>query len=313
MTELEEKRCNEESPLKTTDPKEDSDKENYLHEVQTPHSNTLWISALSPTDSALLNEKEEIKESPPRQKANSLAPTPIMKRTDIQMKFNLPSHFASTPIMSTGLVKLRQTEMIGEMTTQVMGQPTPFKTPQGRIFSLSRVRGFESFDTQAGTSQRTAQHSEVKLVPDSSSHQETYPLEKSMDGVSVSSMTESSLWSSMTRVMKSVYESFTSKSLEHQPVNNKSMSIKRQISEPDADVDFLEGPRLKRFKFTDIKCRRPIRSSRALVPTTTSLNQPVASLEIIKSVSMFYKGPKVQCDKATQTDDYLMYGYQPSS
>lgn len=306
---MEEKHCNEESPLETTDPKEDSDKENYPEqEVQSPHSKTLWISALSPTDSALLNDKEEIKEFSPKQKANSLAaPTPIMKRTDIQMKFNLPSHFASTPIMSTGLVKLRQTEMIGEMSTKMMGQPTPFKTPQGTIFSLSRVKGLESFDTQAGTSQ------EVKLVPDTFS-QETYPLEKSMDGVSVSSMTESSLWSSMTRVMKSVYESFTSKSLEHQPVN-KSMSIKRQISEPDADVDFLEGHRLKRFKFTDIKCRRPIRSSRALLPTTTttSLNQPVASLEIIKSVSMFYKGPKIQCDKATQTDDYLMYGYQSSS
>lgn len=280
-----------------------------MQEVQTPHSKTLWISALSPTDSALLSEKEEIKESPPKQKV--LAPTPIMKRTDIQMKFNLPSHFASTPIMSTGLVKLRQTEMIGEMTTKVMGQPTPFKTPQGRIFSLSRVRGLESFDTQAGPSQSIAQHHEVKLAPSSSS-QETYAFEKSMEGVSVSSMTESSLWSSMTRVMKSVYESFTSKSLEHQPINNNSMSIKRQISEPDADAG-MEGPRLKRFKFTDIKCRRPIRSSRALVPTTTSLNQPVASLEIIKSVSTFYNGPKVQCDKATQTDDYLMYGYQPSS
>ncbi|XP_066155350.1 uncharacterized protein fs(1)Ya isoform X2 [Euwallacea fornicatus] len=291
---------------------------------------TVWLSAMNP-DNLELSERKlntPMKNEPSEnRRANVVVmPTPILKKTDIKMKFHVPAHFSSTPIMSMGSVRLRQTKIVEEVTTRVINQQTPYKTPQGKLFSLTKA--CTSLNNEAAESchkrllplseknnenDNTSPNTEITLLEFKGRNEDFS--DSSIKCASVSSMTESNLWTSMTRIVKSVFDSFSNKSNAEMMSTAKSpTSFKRHLSGSDSE-DNLEVPRLKRFKFTDIKSRKPIRSEYALeVPTKViAPSKSLASVEIFKSVSTLYKGAKlkIQCDKATQTDDYLMYGWRP--
>ncbi|XP_066246860.1 uncharacterized protein fs(1)Ya isoform X2 [Euwallacea similis] len=104
---------------------------------------TVWLSAANPENLELSERKlntpmkNELSEN--RRASVVVMPTPILKKTDIKMKFHVPAHFSSTPIMSMGSVKLRQTKIVEEVTTRIINQQTPYKTPQGKMFSLTEA------------------------------------------------------------------------------------------------------------------------------------------------------------------------------
>ncbi|XP_050314113.1 uncharacterized protein LOC126748739 isoform X2 [Anthonomus grandis grandis] len=259
---------------------------------------------------------------PTGRRVSIVMPTPILKRTNVQMKFQIPGHFSSTPIMSNGVLKMKQTKIVEEISTRVFNAKTPYKTPEGKC-SYSHTNTCRRFDLEAGSSNTYSDEEASKIIGESSEpYQEIVPLEQP-SSVSVSSMTESTLWSSMTRIMKSVLGGFSSISNDSNISTTSSTSFKRQLSDSEDVVEYSDAPRLKRFKFTDIKCRRPIRDLQSIgAPPMGQMERynrhernGVATLEIVKSVSTLYGGPRlrVQCDKATQTDDYLMIGWVPRS
>ncbi|KAL1492804.1 hypothetical protein ABEB36_010987 [Hypothenemus hampei] len=211
-------------------------------------------------------------------------PTPILKRTNIKMKFYVPIKFASTPLLYSE-----------ELSTGIFRDETPFKTPQGKLHA-SQIPGIEVLSYNKG----------------SSSFDEENEQKENCFNASTTTMTESSLWTSVKSFMSNVFGNFNSGNLEKSHVENKSASCKRQLSDPESSQDEISvEPCLKRFKLTDIKCRRPIRAN---IPEVSPRNIPsLATVEIIKSVSTLYGNEisKTVCDKATQTDDYLMYGWRP--
>ncbi|XP_076262319.1 uncharacterized protein LOC143197629 isoform X2 [Rhynchophorus ferrugineus] len=319
------------------------------------NQNTMWLSAInseaeendvidgdSKESSGLENEiqldNNTKQTSPPKtnRKVSIYVASPMIQRTDVQMKFQFPAHLSSTPIMSHNTLKIQRTKIVEEISTKLVACQTPFKTPQGKLFRTvqrklgqnSNVRrNFITSNLQEPTTSENVHEKRNHLNGESDEevffkdNQENNPSviksNTSESHISVSSMTESSLWSSMTKIAKNVlgrlrHASNPEISYNTHSASDLSSSFKRQHSESD---DMFDVPRSKRFKFSDIKCRRPIRQSNELVPILKlpSSNNALARLEIVKSVTTMYGNEKIriQCNKSTQTDDYLMYGWCP--
>ncbi|KAH1023039.1 hypothetical protein HUJ04_012321 [Dendroctonus ponderosae] len=299
--------------------------------IYTPASQTLWHSATNLEDND--SDKENIphdedkdvnvdlvKETEGR-RVSIVMPTPVLKRTDVQMKIRLPVHFASTPVSSIEEVKEGPVSAIENVDSRVPPR-TPYETPQA---SCSQFIGMKTFGSRIEPySKIEAGPSNIKDKFGSSSAKHGHNMQKEMGGyhqingkqnitetsvhfTSTSSMTESNLWSSMTRVVRSVLG--LSKKNEDCSVSIVSTSMKRQLSEEEMDV--FELPQRKRFKYSDIKGRKPIRSASLLLPT---LSSEVATFEFVGSVRTLYNCARTtKCDKYTQTDDSLMYAWFSSN
>ncbi|KAJ8923747.1 hypothetical protein NQ315_010328 [Exocentrus adspersus] len=99
------------------------------------------------------------------------------------------------------------------------------------------------------------------------------------------------LWTSVSKIVKNV----TSMVQDFTSINyNDNKSRKRTIIEYDS----LDGPCIKRYKLTEIKCRRPIRD---LARREYLREHPEPSSSLTIEVT------KKLVDKATQTDDWLFY------
>ncbi|XP_030748503.1 uncharacterized protein LOC115876740 [Sitophilus oryzae] len=313
-----------------------------VYETEEQHE-TMWLSATNLEQTSNLSGQTDQKnkselnlekennvnmQSPSRQtnrRVSIVMPSPIIKRTNLQMNFQFPAHLSSTPIVANSEVKIRHTKIVEEISTKVLSCQTPFKTPQGKLFQIVQRKMGESsklgrnfaalpmieststneidnFSTSTNLDHHESQEDDISNIKPHTESQ-----------ISVSSMTESSLWTSMTNIVKSVFGGFKNSSQQDLHQSN-SASFKRQHSDSDSN-EVLEEPRLKRFKFSDIKCRKPIRqlSGNEIAPRVSATQSGLATFKIVKSVSTLYgcERIRIQCDKATQTDDYLMYGWYP--
>lgn len=299
--------------------------------IYTPASQTLWHSATNLEQNDLHEDKENI---PPKEdkkhvdlvketqerRVSIVMPTPVLKRTDVHMKIRLPVHFASTPVTSNHEVMSGPVRAMENFGSKVSLE-TPYKTPQATCSHYIGMKTFGSgmepstieanpysIEEQFGLSSEEM-HKETPQIRQLPGYQRINGkqniAETSANFTSTSSMTESNLWRSMTRAVRSVLG--LAKKNEQCSVNIVSRSFKRQLS--DEEMEVFESPQPKRFKYTDIKCRKPIRS--VLVP---SFSSEVATFKFVGSVSTIYNcATKTKCDKYTQTDDYLMYAWFSST
>lgn len=99
------------------------------------------------------------------------------------------------------------------------------------------------------------------------------------------------LWTSMSRIIKNVTSAV--QEFSHSTCNTRT-PLKRSLSE----YDLLDGPCIKRYKLTEIKCRRPIRQS-------TIMERLEEYYEESETENITGVIKKILVNKATQTDDEL--------
>ncbi|CAH1120952.1 unnamed protein product [Ceutorhynchus assimilis] len=228
-----------------------------------------------------------------QQRATTSMPTAVFKKTDVCISFNFPNHFASTPIIHK-TVKIKQINITDEIS----------KIPKDLLSSKSNTLSLPN----NYSSEETNECKDLAICDSKSENK------KSSKGfVTVSSMTDLSLWTSMTRIFRTVFGGLHSRSkdvLDASSSNLNRDSFKRPLSESDSSP-----PHVKRFKFSDIKGRRPIREPFEL-PFRVALSRAPSSDRVATSGyarTVYEAGPrcKILWDRATQTDDYLMDGWQP--
>lgn len=99
------------------------------------------------------------------------------------------------------------------------------------------------------------------------------------------------LWTSMSRIIKSVTNAV-------QEISNVTYNSRTPLKRSMPECDLLDGPCIKRYKLTEIKCRRPIRQS-------TIMEHLEENYENSKNENIAGEIKKIFVDKATQTDDEL--------
>ncbi|XP_057660310.1 uncharacterized protein LOC130896318 [Diorhabda carinulata] len=110
---------------------------------------------------------------------------------------------------------------------------------------------------------------------------------------------QQNLWSSVTKLVKNVFQGFSASLSENKRANLISQPLKRYCSDQD-----LEGfPIAKRYKVADVQCRRTIRDM-------TPINKYMQSYRSSRSKEFRIRignnlSFKTFVDKATQTDDYI--------
>lgn len=108
------------------------------------------------------------------------------------------------------------------------------------------------------------------------------------------------LWESMSNIVKNVMHNFST-------IRDDKSELKLKRSYSDMTDSYEEKPYVKRYKLTDIKCRRPIRQS-SEIATYKKYNNELAPYSNSFSNKNEFKGQhiftehKIFVDKATQTD-----------
>ncbi|XP_060515899.1 uncharacterized protein LOC132695583 isoform X2 [Cylas formicarius] len=265
--------------------------------------NTLWLSAINLSDTE--NKPLNIVDSPPGSTTNILRPTPIIKRSNFHVKLQFPVHLSSTPISSN---LLKESNIL---KAEIVGQNTEIFVHNVEGVTTEHMQNTKTLIMQKPI-QLTAGPSKNEKLDCQKEYSTSQVLErpdnklKTNGFLESSSMTETTLWSSVTKIVKKIMQGITSNS-DPNICDKLSNSFKRNHSDSD---DSYELHQYKRQKLIDIKCRRPIRElSELYVPHRLPIAGPTTSIEVVRSVNTIHHQAKVKTyvDKSTQTDDYLLF------
>lgn len=207
---------------------------------------------------------------PKGRKMNVLSPTTIQKE-EISIKFEGPIQISSTPNNSAIPIKSAPTNQ--DIFANIEHLPSTSK---------SNLENWNTVNYNSKDKSEVSSH--VKL--ETNSHND----------YSVSNK----LWTSVSKMVKTVLQTF-SNTIDTVDVGAAiSRPLKRHLS----DNDLLESPMVKRYKSSDIKCRRNIREMTPIDKYMEAYRKSRSRefhINIVNSLTR--TATKTFVDKATQTDE----------
>ncbi|KAG5873434.1 hypothetical protein JTB14_031051 [Gonioctena quinquepunctata] len=262
--------------------------------VQTEEGNdTLWISAINMSTPDIRQNAPTLFVTPvvpnhKKKQINIVMPTPVIKE-EIHIKFHEPIQISSTP--NSSIIPVESAPNHRDIFRSEESLPTSSNSN----LEFVETRSNDQIDTEEGTTDK-------KLSPKQDLADDCKNVATEFDDSSDSSVHY--IWSSVSRIVKNVTRAIQGfSSVDGIVFSGSTKSLKRHSS--DYDYDYMERPNIKRYKLTEIKCRRTIRE---LPPLERLMGHSVEeSNEIRINIDVTNSGQKTFADKATQTDESVFF------
>lgn len=232
--------------------------------------------------------------NPKKKQINVVMPTPILKE-DSNFQFGRPIQISSTP--NSSMIPVKSVPTANEIFLQSRDRPSTSK---------SELNDYSDIRVEEPHLMRINKYPKKPVIAESCSAIQENNINGSENSL------QNKVWVSVNKFVRNVtnaFQSFTAKDGDEETSTNSSnQSNKRLLTEYNTE----DEPKLKRYKFTDIKCRRTIRE----LPPTYSMrsNSREIHINIVNNVmnnvvnNVINVNPSSQktfVDKATQTDDLI--------
>lgn len=283
------------------------EEEQQVKNKEPEENNTLWISAINISKI----DKKSIVNTPTadlvdiyatplplechRGKFKNMAiPNPLSKE-EIIFEFGRQVQISSTP--NSSMIPVKTIPTAKEI---FLGQNRP---------STSKAESVINEYSDISVEEKPA--SEKAKIPNKPSSHEMCNNKKINTSHSENSF-QNKLWISVHRFVQNVtstFQSFSAKSDNDGKNTGSNLSLKRYST---AEYDSEEEPKIKRYKYSDIKCRRTIRELPPISPMRHSkkeihiniVNNVVNNI-VNNVINVSSPNKKTFADKATQTDEWL--------
>ncbi|CAH1153455.1 unnamed protein product [Phaedon cochleariae] len=225
-----------------------------------------------------------------KKQVNVVIPTPVKIKEEICIKFHGAVQISSTPNSSIIPVKSAPNRRDifrseGSLPSTSKSQVDIAESIIGNDQQQTRIISSETRESFKDTTEDTS----TELCYSSSS------ADNSLHG---------RLWSSVSRIVKNVTNALNGfSSVDGIAVQNPPSSLKRHYS----DYDCPEGPNVKRYKLTEIKCRRTIRELPSTYLSRMHSIERTREIHIDIEREIRSECTKTFVDKATQTDEIFYF------